>query len=485
MSKVKKVLAIILSMAMILGMSLTTFAAPDDSGTTGQASVTVEGLTPNDETEVKIYEVVTWDAATNAWVVADWVKTLEEQNSETYVSFPSDQSGGDATIEYVKLAEAIENAAEQYKPDPKDSYVLLQNEDSHTFNGLNLGAYLVTASGDTTTYSAMGGRTYKYDEATNYVIGALEATVYAKGSNYPLDKVFSDGYTNKVAGLGDTVQYDITTIFPSFGVNTTDKEFWITDTPQGLKITGIAVYVGDMATPINSNNYTISPSLTNIDEDTPVTVTFTENYIGETNEHAGAAVKVVVTATVTGTTYKNTATSSNNSSELPVEVDGDTGTITLTKTDGDHTLPGAEFEVKLNNNKQSFVMISDGVYRLATSEDLTTTSTVVVGSGADNEGVLVLDGLKEGIYTITETKAPEGFALLGQDIIKEIKFVENATGSEEDQAINIFFEVVNTKLSSLPETGGIGTTIFTIGGCAIMIAAAGLYFASRRKQENK
>ena len=240
-----------------------------------------------------------------------------------------------------------------------------------------------------------------------------------------------------------------------------------------------------MATPINSNNYTISPSLTNIDEDTPVTVTFTENYIGETNEHAGAAVKVVVTATVTGTTYKNTATSSNNSSELPVEVDGDTGTITLTKTDGDHTLPGAEFEVKLNNNKQSFVMISDGVYRLATSEDLTTTSTVVVGSGADNEGVLVLDGLKEGIYTITETKAPEGFALLGQDIIKEIKFVENATGSEEDQAINIFFEVVNTKLSSLPETGGIGTTIFTIGGCAIMIAAAGLYFASRRKQENK
>ena len=44
--------------------------------------------------------------------------------------------------------------------------------------------------------------------------------------------------------------------------------------------------------------------------------------------------------------------------------------------------------------------------------------------------------------------------------------------------------IPNTKLSTLPGTGGIGTTIFTIGGCAIMIAAAGLYFASRRK-ENK
>ena len=42
-------------------------------------------------------------------------------------------------------------------------------------------------------------------------------------------------------------------------------------------------------------------------------------------------------------------------------------------------------------------------------------------------------------------------------------------------------KIPNTKLSSLPSTGGIGTTIFTIGGCAIMILAAALYFASRRK----
>ena len=44
---------------------------------------------------------------------------------------------------------------------------------------------------------------------------------------------------------------------------------------------------------------------------------------------------------------------------------------------------------------------------------------------------------------------------------------------------------MNTELSSLPSTGGIGTTIFTIGGCAIMIAAASLFFVSRRKSESK
>ena len=43
------------------------------------------------------------------------------------------------------------------------------------------------------------------------------------------------------------------------------------------------------------------------------------------------------------------------------------------------------------------------------------------------------------------------------------------------------FHFANTKLASLPSTGGIGTTIFTIGGCLIMVIAAGLFFASRRK----
>ena len=43
--------------------------------------------------------------------------------------------------------------------------------------------------------------------------------------------------------------------------------------------------------------------------------------------------------------------------------------------------------------------------------------------------------------------------------------------------------IPNTSLSELPSTGGIGTTIFTVGGCVIMIAAAALFFMNRRKSE--
>lgn len=57
-----------------------------------------------------------------------------------------------------------------------------------------------------------------------------------------------------------------------------------------------------------------------------------------------------------------------------------------------------------------------------------------------------------------------------------------ATGLKELDGDSVG-SIPNTKLASLPSTGGIGTTIFTIGGCAIMIVAAGLFFATRRKAE--
>ena len=49
--------------------------------------------------------------------------------------------------------------------------------------------------------------------------------------------------------------------------------------------------------------------------------------------------------------------------------------------------------------------------------------------------------------------------------------------------VSLDFDIPNTKMIALPSTGGIGTTIFAIGGCVIMIAAAGLFFAHRRKTE--
>ena len=56
-------------------------------------------------------------------------------------------------------------------------------------------------------------------------------------------------------------------------------------------------------------------------------------------------------------------------------------------------------------------------------------------------------------------------------------------GVEGDAVVDAQVVVPITKLNALPSTGGIGTTIFSIGVCVIMIAAAYMFFASRRRDE--
>ena len=105
-------------------------------------------------------------------------------------------------------------------------------------------------------------------------------------------------------------------------------------------------------------------------------------------------------------------------------------------------------------------------------------------------------------YYLTETAAPDGYSInntvytitfenlteaengtVTYDVLVDGKKITTITYGQESSTENPFV-IKNTALSDLPSTGGIGTTIFTIGGCAIMIGAAGMFFVSRRK-ENK
>ena len=86
-------------------------------------------------------------------------------------------------------------------------------------------------------------------------------------------------------------------------------------------------------------------------------------------------------------------------------------------------------------------------------------------------------------WTIKVNDQDVAFFIYGTNEGGQTKFVRSDVIQKDGKTeYNTGYDILNTKITELPSTGGIGTTIFTIVGCGIMIAAAALFFASRRKE---
>ena len=126
--------------------------------------------------------------------------------------------------------------------------------------------------------------------------------------------------------------------------------------------------------------------------------------------------------------------------------------------------------------------------------------------------VITIKGLEQGTYSITETKAPEGYNLLTApfDVVAKksgngtttktkttiyldaqgnitdtetsttVEYLTDEDSNVDNVPVYQFDPIKNMKGTELPSTGGIGTTIFYIIG-AILVLGAGILLVTRRR----
>ena len=178
------------------------------------------------------------------------------------------------------------------------------------------------------------------------------------------------------------------------------------------------------------------------------------------------------------------------------------------------SLAGAEFTITRAGETEPLEFYPSkayaGVYYLATDENWNSEhvdhrdetkkeSMKVTTLVTPADGMIIIRGLAGGEYTVTETKAPDGYNKLTAPIKLPLEQGGNATAGVKVTDVNKTLaangsplstpaafqnvhvkEIENNKGTVLPETGGIGTTLFiTLGALAVI--GTGLFLVTNKR----
>ncbi len=470
----KKFFALFLSLVMVVAMGTTAFAAGNNGSIT--INNTVKDTT---YTIYRIFDLESYDSEKGAYsykVNETWKDFATSDAAKAYVSV--DEQGYVTWVEGADVA-AFAKLALENAPATNDGTATATADNSPVvFNNLPLGYYLV----DTSLGALCGLTTTK-----------PAATVVEKNAKPSTDKEVQEDSNNSWgdkndADFGQTVNFRTT-----ITVEGAAKDYVLHDTmSSGLTFDGAgSVSVTLNGTAVDSSNYTVTaPGADNCTFEVSFNETFCKNL------KSGDKIVVSYTATVNENAVVG-APGETNKTHLDYTNDGktehtpeDTTTtyvweLNLFKYTGEDTpLAGAEFILyKTVNGVNQYAKITNGKLTgwTETESDATTLITPA-------DGFIYIDGLDADTYYLKETKAPRGYNIMTPNP-KEIIIGENGAVGETITSggtfVNHVIKVVNNTGSELPETGGIGTTIFYVVGGILMLGAAILLITKKKMSVSK
>ena len=284
-----------------------------------------------------------------------------------------------------------------------------------------------------------------------------------KDATVTLDKKVVSGETKSDEGtvaIGDTVNYEIDTNFPTYEANAattfTGAKFELKDTfSDGLDY----VYETEAkdGVTVQINGATVTSGYTVTYSGRVLTITFASATI---LANQGKSVTATYNATVNGNAVVNKTGGNNNKVELEYSNNPEKATdvkklednvpvytfaFDLKKLDGadDSRLGGAKFQMK-NGDDVLYFTVSGETYTLSDKNAAGATNVIKTVSGED----ITFKGLDAGTYTLTETDAPTGYAKLANVITVQVEAV-----TEED-ALTGAAKITVTNATAVTDTTG-------------------------------
>ena len=377
-----------------------------------------------------------------------------------------------------------------------------------TFSGLAYGYYVVSPVGGSTDVNNKRGT----DAILANVVKGTQDVLLK--SEYPtVEKALEDGQNHADAQIGDSLNFVLKSKVPDMAEYKNGYTFNFIDTlSKGLALDSesIKVFIGvveltkgedySVATePVDTNKTKLTISMldfsnrhqTDAGEEIKVTYTATINELAEVGkDDAGNSVKLE---------YSNDPNTTSKGESLPDETHGYTFGFDLHKTDanGGAALADAEFQLQKKPDGTPVKLIVENadndsdsaVVRPATQEEIDAPQSKAVETvTTPKSGNITFKGLDAAGYQLVEIKAPDGYNKLNApvDVTIEAKYDQGGVleswtvGGKTGPSVTI--DVQNNKGTLLPETGGMGTVIFTVAGIAII--AGGIAWKRSRRAGN-
>jgi len=480
----KRIVSLIFALMLLATLSVTAFAA----GETG--SITINGVGADADYAIyKLLDLESYDVDAGAYaytVNSDWETFFG--TAEAQACFAIDASG------YVTLKEGVTDAAvaafakqalayaKTNGIDPVKSsdnagdFVI--EETVGTFSGLELGYYLVDS-----TVGALCGLT-----TTN-----PNAAINAKNGIPTIDKQVNEDSTSQwgaanTADIGQTIEYRVT-----INVHAGAENYVLHDSMvDGLtfkEVTGIQHVVPSVeTTDVDASLYEVKTGTAVTTDGCDFEVHFSKAFCDEleTNDKVIVSYTAMLNrnAVINGLGNDNTAWLTFGEGHKSNEDTVTTYTfgIDIVKTDSANKLiDGAQFRIydAATGGNEVAVVETDAAdgYRRARADE----------AGVDivvENGKVRVVGLDNGTYYLEETVAPDGYNKLSarqKFIISDANL--DAVFNDGIYSTGSGVHVVNKSGSMLPETGGIGTLLFTVLGGTTALGA-GVVLVTKKRMSN-